>query len=96
MTGDRKAPHDEIAPLALSGAGAIYERVYGGERNTTATYRSCDEADLRRLMFRGFNVSGAPGPDGVFGKFALSSIPACLHSSRVVACVSGQACCHHP
>ena len=39
VTGQRKAPHDEVAPLAAKGAGAVYELVHGTP-NTTAKYRT--------------------------------------------------------
>jgi hypothetical protein len=39
VTGQRKAPHDEVAPLAGEGAGAVYELVHG-TANTTARYRT--------------------------------------------------------
>jgi hypothetical protein len=39
VTGQRKAPHDEVAPLAAGGAGAVYELVHGTP-NTTAKCRA--------------------------------------------------------
>jgi hypothetical protein len=38
ITGQPKAPHDQVAPLAASGAGAIYQLVYGAP-TMAAKYR---------------------------------------------------------
>jgi hypothetical protein len=69
VTDDRKAPHDEITSLAVSGAGAIYQLVYGGKRNPTATYRTRVAKPIG-VPYATFQerLELAAGPDGTVWK----------------------------
>lgn len=88
VTGPRKAPHDEVAPRAAEGVGAIYGLMHG-EPVDSASYRlKVTEASWARPTRSSRRDCGRrPGPPGCCGSVRWSSAPT---TSSSLTAKSGQ------